>query len=294
MNDEQLNEQTGSCPENVDEATSREELLHDLAQCLKKTRESKKLTTDEIALSLKLRGVYIDALESGDWSDMPGEVYALGFLKQYANFLGVDVSNSIEKLKTGHYKLTKPLTFPDPSIAPNKTWVIIAALSFIVLIILFNLFDDERPETPPAQQIETPDPYQTTEAKKPDLMESVAEKASAPAPAIETEPTVVKQPPEQMPEPLPEHEYKLTAIDADVWLQLTLPESQEEEATLLREALLRAGESITIRHTSPYLILTCGNPVALQVEINGELTVATGSLGESGKVLHDFKLHSNR
>ena len=103
----------------VEDASSREELLHELAQCLKKARKASGLNREEIALTLKLRPVYIESLESGDWSQMPGEVYALGFLKQYASYLDVDVSNSIEKLKTGQYKLTKPLTFPDPPIAPN-------------------------------------------------------------------------------------------------------------------------------------------------------------------------------
>ena len=132
----------GECPENIQEASSREELLLELSGCLKRAREAQELSIEEIALSLKLRVVYLHALESGNWDEMPGEVYAIGFLKQYAAYLNIDVSESVKMLKTGEYILTKPLTFPDSPLAPSKTWVIVAALAFIVLFILFNLFDD--------------------------------------------------------------------------------------------------------------------------------------------------------
>ncbi|HKI59794.1 MAG TPA: hypothetical protein VKA23_02060, partial [Mariprofundaceae bacterium] len=93
--------------------------------------------------------------------------------------------------------------------------------------------------------------------------------------------------------PVIEHAYKLSAIGEDVWFQLSIEGSVDNSTEMIREALLRAGESTTIYHTAPYLILTCGNPVALEVEIDGNRVITAGSLGESGKVLHDFRLHSS-
>lgn len=291
-----MNDQLEKCSDHIEEAASQEELLRDLAHCLKSKRESQNLTIEEIALSLKLRTVYLKALESGAWDDMPGEVYAIAFLKQYAAFLGLDISEHIEKLKTGQYKLTKPLTFPDPPIAPNKTWVIVALLLFIVLFILFNLFDDgfdnneteqrDLPSTemtlaPPLPAVDksltTPDETDTTE--------------KIPTSSSDTEST--EPPSEKAPEAIIQHEYRLTAVGDDVWLQLLLEGVSGEEPLLLREVLLRDGQSTTIHHASPSLLLTCGNTISLQVHIDGKLVIATGSLGESGKVLRNFKLTSN-
>ena len=76
-------------------------------------------------------------------------------------------------------------------------------------------------------------------------------------------------------------------MDADVWLQLFSP---DEPPLLLQEALLKPGESMKVDHVSPSLLLTCGNPIALQVEIDGKLIIASGSLGKAEKVLRGFTL----
>ncbi|NOR72603.1 MAG: hypothetical protein GQ467_01835 [Mariprofundaceae bacterium] len=284
-----MSSQTGECPENIQEASSREELLLELSGCLKRAREAQQLSIEEIALSLKLRLVYLHALESGNWDEMPGEVYAIGFLKQYAAYLDVDVSESVKLLKTGEYILTKPLTFPDAPLAPNKTWVIVAALAFIVLFILFNLFDgsDSDRVSPPSEKSEV-DPSNVP----------LAQDETVPAPVDETEMSSTEDPAVEI-EASPEaaegevsdivvtHQYRLTAVDADVWLQLSSP---GEPPLLLQEALLKPGESMEIEHVSTSLLLTCGNPIALQVEIDGKLIFASGSLGKAEKVLRDFTL----
>jgi len=289
MSHEELHPKTENCSSKIEDAASREELLHELARCLKKARKSQQLNTEEIGLTLKLRPSYIEALESGDWNEMPGEVYALGFLKQYASFLGLDVNDSLEKLKTGQYKLTKPLTFPDPPIAPNKTWVIVAALVFVVVLILFNLIDNEQPEQNTLPAAKTTESTITTTNDAASLTDNAEENnqlSMAPdtSPAEETSFST---------KPVVDHEYKLFAIGADVWLQLHTEESPDEGAEPLREVLLHAGESTSFHHPSPFLILTCGNPVALEVEIDGKRVITAGSLGQSGKVLRNFKLHAN-
>lgn len=284
-----MSSQTGECPESIEEASSREELLLELSGCLKRAREAQQLSIEEIALSLKLRLVYLHALESGNWDEMPGEVYAIGFLKQYAACLDVDVSESVKLLKTGEYVLTKPLTFPDAPLAPNKTWVIVVALSFIVLFILFNLFDgsDSDRVSPLSEKTEV-DPFNAP----------LARDETVPAPVDEAEISVTEDPAAEL-EPSPEaaegegsdttitHQYRLTAVGADVWLQISLP---GEPPLLLQEALLKSGESMKIDHVSSSLLLTCGNPTALQVEIDDKLIIAPGSLGRTEKVLRNFTL----
>jgi len=280
-----MSEQMDTCSKNIQEASSREELLLELSNCLKHARELQGLSIEEIALSLKLRTPYLRALESGNWDDMPGEVYAIGFLKQYASYLNIDVSESVELLKTGQYKLTRPVTFPDSPLAPSKTWVIIAALAFIVLFIIFNLFDDSSSDNPLPQS-------ETVEAT-PSSVSAIPDEAVS-TPEVEADVSTTKLPIEEL-KPAEErdsdtpgiHLYRLTAVDADVWLQLYSP---DEPPLLLHEALLKSGESMKFDHESPVLLLTCGNPLALQVEIDDQLISAAGSLGEADKVLRGFRL----
>jgi len=283
-----MSDEMNKCPESIQEASSREELLLELSNCLKSARETQGLTVEGVALSLKLRTVYINALESGNWDDMPGEVYAIGFLKQYAAHLKIDVSESVELLKTGDYKLTKPLTFPDPPIAPNRTWVIIAALAFVVLFILFNLFDESNSvnvslESERSVIADSSPPFfqDGPVTKLPDSgSTSTVFMENASIPVTET----IE---ERVADSKVMHEYRLTAVDSDIWLQLSSP---DEPPVLIREVLLKSGESISILHNSPFLLLTCGNAPALQVEIDSQRIIEAGSLNEAEKVLRNFKL----
>ena len=59
-------------------------------ETLRKERERQKLTIQDIEQGTSIRSAYIEALEKGDYDALPGEVYAKGFVKNYANFLNLD------------------------------------------------------------------------------------------------------------------------------------------------------------------------------------------------------------
>jgi len=82
--------------------------------------------------------------------------------------------------------------------------------------------------------------------------------------------------------------YTFTAISADVWLQVyeQLPDEGEK---LRREALLQKGESFSVE-SSYLLLLTAGNPVALEVQRGGKTLYQHGELGQLGKVLKLFPI----
>ncbi len=58
-------------------------------QYLKKIREGKGISLREVAEETKIRVHYLRALEGDDYASLPGEVYARGFLRNYARFLGI-------------------------------------------------------------------------------------------------------------------------------------------------------------------------------------------------------------
>ena len=65
-----------------------ESVGHQLAEA----RHKRGLTIDEAAHATKLRPDKIVALENGDYGSFASNAYAKGFLKNYARYLGVDVS----------------------------------------------------------------------------------------------------------------------------------------------------------------------------------------------------------
>ncbi|WP_194786628.1 helix-turn-helix domain-containing protein [Rhodocyclus gracilis] len=64
----------------------------DVGGRLRSAREGKGLTLTEAAQSLKLSARQIAALESGDWSQLPGPTFVRGFLRNYARLLQIDIA----------------------------------------------------------------------------------------------------------------------------------------------------------------------------------------------------------
>lgn len=57
---------------------------------LRQERERQNLSIEDIEQGTSIRSVYIEAIENGEYDKLPGTVYAKGFIKNYANFLGLD------------------------------------------------------------------------------------------------------------------------------------------------------------------------------------------------------------
>ncbi len=57
---------------------------------LKQAREAKRLTLEQVADATRVRTHYLDALERDDMSSLPSAAQGRGFLRIYADFLGLD------------------------------------------------------------------------------------------------------------------------------------------------------------------------------------------------------------
>lgn len=57
---------------------------------LKQCRLERGLSLEEVADKLRIRRPFLEALESGSWDILPGEAYFKGFLRSYAEYLGLD------------------------------------------------------------------------------------------------------------------------------------------------------------------------------------------------------------
>ncbi len=70
--------------------------IETLGEKLKKLREGKELSLEKVEKKINIQSKYLQALENGDYSKLPGEVYIKNFLIQYANFLGIDTAKTVK------------------------------------------------------------------------------------------------------------------------------------------------------------------------------------------------------
>jgi len=73
--------------------------MKEIGDLLRNTRLEKGLSLKDVQTETKIRQKYLEALEKGDFQVIPGEVYLKGFLRCYANALGLDGMELVERYK---------------------------------------------------------------------------------------------------------------------------------------------------------------------------------------------------
>lgn len=127
-----------------------------IGEILRRARTHYGLTLEDVEKSLRIRASQLQILEEGTIEKLPGRVYAIGFVRSYSEFLGLDGDKMVHLFKMqsvgGHKK--PALHFPVPaseSKIPNLQIVIASAVGLIVIIALFAIFSggsDKEKEIP--------------------------------------------------------------------------------------------------------------------------------------------------
>jgi cytoskeleton protein RodZ len=68
---------------------------------LREARTRRQLTIADAEEATKIRARYLQALESEDWGQLPGEVYVRAFIRTYGAFLGLDGERLAEEQRAG-------------------------------------------------------------------------------------------------------------------------------------------------------------------------------------------------
>lgn len=71
--------------------------MFEIGSSLREARTRRGLELDAVQRALRIRRRYLEALENDRFDQLPGEVYARGFLREYAEFLGLDGSLYVEE-----------------------------------------------------------------------------------------------------------------------------------------------------------------------------------------------------
>jgi cytoskeleton protein RodZ len=84
---------------------------------LRAARDRMGKTLDECAEQLRIRQPFLSALEDSRHRDLPGGTYAIGFLRTYAEFLGLDGEELVRRFRqegAGEFATRAQLVFPSP------------------------------------------------------------------------------------------------------------------------------------------------------------------------------------
>ncbi|HEX2941686.1 MAG TPA: helix-turn-helix domain-containing protein, partial [Rhodopila sp.] len=83
---------------------------------LREARERLGWSLEDVAFGLRIRYVYLEALEAGRLSALPSPAYAFAFIRTYARTLGLDPDEIARRFKAEAGEAAKPadLTFPVP------------------------------------------------------------------------------------------------------------------------------------------------------------------------------------
>jgi cytoskeletal protein RodZ len=73
--------------------------MKEIGAKLRAAREAKNISLEDIQVQTKIRRRYLEAIESGDWEVIPGEVYRRGFVCNYAGVVGLDGEELIREYR---------------------------------------------------------------------------------------------------------------------------------------------------------------------------------------------------
>jgi len=88
----------------------------ELGAMMREMRENLGHDLDAVARDLRIRLVYLEAIESGRLSDLPGNAYVSGFLRSYSDFLGLEGEEIVRRFKMAGAEISNQpqLHLPSP------------------------------------------------------------------------------------------------------------------------------------------------------------------------------------
>ncbi len=138
---------------------------------LKREREYRHITLDELSNATRIRKYYLDAIERDEYNLLPGESYLKGFVRSYAKYIGIDPDDAILRLESylKQYESKKtPVPEKQPLVTkPKRIYIIIAIAGIIFIVALAGIIKKNR-------MTETIKEVKKTEILKPKEQPSIA------------------------------------------------------------------------------------------------------------------------
>jgi cytoskeletal protein RodZ len=236
--------------------------MFEIGGSLREARVKRGLSPAEVQKAIRIRDRYLHALEEERWELLPGDAYVKGFLRTYADFLGLDGNLYVDEYNNRFARQEEPVLVPErfsggggrfrrigllrPAIGLGVLVAIVAAVAAWQL----NGSPSSGPSTPTTTHHTTTGTGPTKKKHK----KRVA--AALPSRAV------------------------LVAARGDCWLDVRYGSAA---GRLIYEGTLAQGQTLPVKLTSGPVWMTVGNPPVLDVRLGGKL--APGLPTQAGNVL---------
>jgi cytoskeleton protein RodZ len=260
---------------------------------LKREREQRKVTLDEISLSTKIGTRFLRALEEEHFEQLPGGIFNKGFFRAYARHLGMDEEQTIAEYLVASGTVAPEKNLEEapvlevraeegPHAAARIPWGTLAVVLLLVALgfALWGVHSREKAISPaivtaPANN-ETSSPATANNGvQKPPASESSASATAAGASRAET-PAAVAPKSEHMPGAF----VVLIAARENSWLTITTDGNQ-----IMNSMLIAPGEKSV--EGQKEVVIRAGNVGALEFSFNGKRLPAQGDYEEVKTVVFD-------
>ena len=239
----------------MDEQAYTKEFEHlTVGERLRRAREAKGMSLEEIATQTRIPVRHLQHIEKEEWDALPAVTYCVGFVRSYANAVGLDGSELGRELRDrlGGMRTRAPAAEyyqpADPARVPPRSLALFAAIFAVVLIVGYLFWrnsGDNVPTSVTAPVAEAPAPQQARQ-----------QQPAAPSPQ-----SAAGQP------------VTMTAT-GPVWLRV-----YEEGGATITERTLAAGESLQIPATATRPMLRVGAPEALRITVGQTVIPQLGPAG---------------
>ncbi len=110
-----------------------------LGETLRKARLDKKITFEDAERVTRIPRKYLEALELENFGILPAPVYARGFLRSYASYLGLEPRDLLPFFPVGHVE--EPVLESLPEVTEPRTWnpsslIAIAVVGALIVLVV--------------------------------------------------------------------------------------------------------------------------------------------------------------
>jgi cytoskeletal protein RodZ len=113
--------------------------MESIGRYLKKRRESRAMSVEEISRATRIPVLSIERLENDHFDDLPGEVFVRGFLKSYARAVALPMDEVLARYSASRrvaHVTPLPVLSPIQKASKKRFGV---AIAFVILLVLFTL-----------------------------------------------------------------------------------------------------------------------------------------------------------
>ncbi len=263
-------------------------------------------TIEQVAAFLRIRPAYLGALEDARLADLPGDAYAVAFVRSYAGCLGLDAEAMAQRMRTqARPSGRRPaLVFPAPIAERGLPAGALVLVGLVLAVLAYGGWyhmtgtnihvaepvpavpprlaplADDSPAPAASAAIASIQPGPTTPPAHPPVLDLTPPAATPFSPIGLNQAVAMPMPPPTV--AAPDTGRVVVRARADSWLQV-----RDKSGNVLLNRVLHPGESWSAPTDKPQLLLTTGNAGGIDLLVDGTTLAA---LGGNGVVRHDIPL----